>query len=604
VSRSAITATRKKKVNVAEAPREYRSFVECLYTVPAFQEHFAGPSYDSWRALSKAVFPDPRYPMTPAELELFRECTGRVLEPTTQATELWMRGGRRSGKDWWDAAVAVYLALVKKYKLKPGVVGRGVLLAVNQKQAQECYGYISQLIDANADWASQVVSRKSSTYEHVIKFTNGIQIEILATDKRSIRGRSFIFVLGSEGAWWWNEDHHQNPASEIIKAVRPAFAKIPSPLLVMSSSPHRPIGIMYDTEQANFGKDFLTIETTINGEKVQRDIANPTLFWGASTEKMWTPLDGSPFDPEMRLFLDIERAKDPQTYRVEYGAQYDSESSDFLPREVIEACIVAGRGGMPYTPGLRFVAAIDTAGGTGSASAALAIMVQVTLPNGRFGIALAALFEKRPPFDSSKMVQEFAGIVKSYGLTKIYGDGYSGDVFPSLFRAQGITYETDGDSATKLYQAIIPRFTGRQIQLLDPKTSDAVKRMVDQFVTLERKRGGERIDAPSGAQDDLSNAVALAAKHAFKPPQGVVVASVTITPHGPVVNEGKVILPGEAPKTFEKYDAENANMTETQRNAWKTGEVKPKDSKFKVDKKTGLGRFHTQDESYYDPRFD
>jgi hypothetical protein len=79
---------------------------------------FASPSWDSWRAFCRALY---GLPMPPAQLELFRRCTGRSDAPMRAASEAWVVCGRRSGKSRSASAVATYVAaLAPTTTLAPG----------------------------------------------------------------------------------------------------------------------------------------------------------------------------------------------------------------------------------------------------------------------------------------------------------------------------------------------------------------------------------------------------------------------------------------------------------------------------------------------------
>src|SRR5262252_2845992 len=64
-------------------------------------------SWQAWRALLAAVF---ALPMTDEHAALYRQHTGRQTSPTSPAREAWLVVGRRGGKSWTAALIAVFLA--------------------------------------------------------------------------------------------------------------------------------------------------------------------------------------------------------------------------------------------------------------------------------------------------------------------------------------------------------------------------------------------------------------------------------------------------------------------------------------------------------------
>jgi len=70
-------------------------------------------SWASWVVFLKALF---ALPMTKAELTLYRQCTGRQIPPDKPFREAWCPTGRRSGKSFIAALVAVFIACFFDYR--------------------------------------------------------------------------------------------------------------------------------------------------------------------------------------------------------------------------------------------------------------------------------------------------------------------------------------------------------------------------------------------------------------------------------------------------------------------------------------------------------
>lgn len=85
-------------------------------------------TWAAWIAFLCALF---GLPMTPEQLAIYRECTGRSDQPTEAAKEAWLVCGRRSGKSFTLALVAVFLAAFKDWRpyLGPGEVGTITVIA-------------------------------------------------------------------------------------------------------------------------------------------------------------------------------------------------------------------------------------------------------------------------------------------------------------------------------------------------------------------------------------------------------------------------------------------------------------------------------------------
>src|SRR5262245_41252158 len=114
------------------------SFAQDCLDPNVFGPWFSADSWSTWRVLAKAVFGEP---LTPTELETFRELTGRVEAPTEPAKEAWIIAGRRGGKDVVAAAIAVHIACIAadflgyRKHLTRGERGVVQILAVDRDQA-------------------------------------------------------------------------------------------------------------------------------------------------------------------------------------------------------------------------------------------------------------------------------------------------------------------------------------------------------------------------------------------------------------------------------------------------------------------------------------
>ena len=98
--------------------------------------------------------------------------------------------------------------------------------------------------------------------------------------------------------------------------------------------------------------------------------------------------------------------------------------------------------------------------------------------------------------------------------------------------------EISKSSKSEIYRDVMPLMTGRQIELPDKAVHPLMNRLIDQFVSLER-RSDNNIDAAANAPEDVANAVAGACVlAATKPRLGVSVGSACITPRGVIINEG------------------------------------------------------------------
>src|ERR1700690_2292196 len=81
-----------------------------------------------WRAFLAALF---GLGMSDAEADLYRQCTGRAAPPIAAFAEAWLICGRRAGKSFVLALIAVFLAAFRDYRpyLGPGERATIVVIA-------------------------------------------------------------------------------------------------------------------------------------------------------------------------------------------------------------------------------------------------------------------------------------------------------------------------------------------------------------------------------------------------------------------------------------------------------------------------------------------
>jgi hypothetical protein len=301
-----------------------------------------------------------------------------------------------------------------------------------------------------------------------------VVIEIATASFRATRGYSYAAVLADETAFWRDEES-ANPDVEIFAALRPGLSTIPGAILLNASSPYRKRGVLYSAFSKHFGK---------NESRV--------LVWKASTLEMNPSLD-----PQI-----VEEAyeDDPEAAAAEYGGDFRSDISDFIPRDVIAGCTMQGCFEIAPSRGNRYVAFIDPSGGTGADSMTLAIGHQ----DGDRAV-LDAVREIKPPFSPEAATVDFARLLKSYGICRVTGDRYAGEWPRERLRTQGIEYDLSSQPKSDIYRDCLPILNSGRALLLD------IPRLASQFCGLERRTsraGRDLIDHTPGDNDDVANAVA------------------------------------------------------------------------------------------------
>lgn len=435
-------------------------------------------TWASWMAFLAALF---ALPMTPVQFETYRQCTGRTRPPTVPSSEGWLLCGRRAGKSFVLALVAVFLAAFKDHRpyLAPGERATILIIAADRKQARVILRYVSAFLTRIPMLRVMIEKERAEAFD----LNNAVTIEVGTASFRTVRGYTFAAVLADELAFWATDDAAE-PDYAILDAVRPGMATIPGAMLLCASSPYARKGALHDAHKKHFGKD-----------------GDPILVWQAATLTM------NPTVPQS--VIDAAYERDPSNAAAEYGAQFRSDVETFVSREAVEACVELGTFERPPVSGIRYFAFVDPSGGT-SDSMTLAI----AHADADGAVIVDALRERPAPFSPEQVVEEFADTIRTYGLSRVRGDRYGGEFCREPFRRRGIQYELSEKPKSDLYRDMLPALNSGQVVLLDSN------RIVNQLCNLERRtaRGGrDSIDHAPGSHDDLANVIAGVVSLAAKP---------------------------------------------------------------------------------------
>ena len=410
--------------------------------------------------------------MTPDERAIFRKCTGRKDTPTRQMREIVLTIGRRGGKSRVLALIAVWLACFHDYRKYLDAGERGIVqvLAADRDQSRVILRYVKAFIN-RVSMLKRMVERET---QFGLDLNNSISIEITTSNFRSVRGRSIVAALCDEIAYWSSDNSGANPDAEVIAAIRPGMATIPTSMMLLASSPYSRRGVLFDMHRRYHNKEDPRV-----------------LSWQAATDVMNPSIDP---DVITQAYDD-----DPASAMAEYGAQFRSDVEAFVPREAIEA-VTSDERERPYLSEFRYHAFADPSGGSGQDSFTLAIG---HVENGVS--VLDVIRESKPPFSPKEIVEQYSKLLKDYGISKVTGDRYAGEFPREMFREHGINYEPSAKPKSQIYGEALPLINSKKCDLLDNV------RLMNQLVGLERRTarsGKDSIDHAPNGHDDVANAVA------------------------------------------------------------------------------------------------
>jgi hypothetical protein len=318
------------------------TILDAIADLQLFGAHFKDrTTWASWFAFLAALF---ALPMTNEQLAIYAKHTGRLTSPSEPLHEAWLICGRRAGKSFILALIAVYLATFRDWRahLGPGEVGTVMLIARDRRQARVLKRYTHGLLHAVE------MLRRQITHEDAegITLRNAVVIEIHTASFRSTRGYTIIAALLDELAFWPTDEHSSEPDTEVLAALRPGMATIPGAMLLCASSPYARKGELWNMHRRHFGKD-----------------GDPVLVWHAPTRAMNATVP--------QRVIDAAMDADPARANAEYMAVFRSDVEAFISREIVQACVSAQVYERAPLSSTSYKAFLDFAGGSGGDSMSL-----------------------------------------------------------------------------------------------------------------------------------------------------------------------------------------------------------------------------------------
>ncbi len=447
------------------------NIIEAVEDKALFGSLFKDPStWCNWRVFLKSVF---GLELTVEETETFKRLTARSVAPAGPFSEVFALVGRRGGKSFISALIAVFLACCRDWTpfLAPGEFGYVMVIASDRQQARVVLHYVKGILKLPVFKALVAVDNKWE-----IGLRNRIIIAIKTSDYRSLRGFTVCAAVLDELAFWTATG--ENPAQEILTALRPALATTPGSLLLGISTPYSRIGPLYESYHEKYGQEDPHV-----------------LVWRAPTRDM------NPTVPQD--VIDCALARDYTAARAEWLAEFRDDLEAFLSAAAIESAVVKGRTFIPPSSDIEYRAFVDPSGGRADS---FTMAIAHRTPEGR--IIVDNVLEKKPPFQPSNAVYEFSQTLGWYGINYVFGDRYAAEWVAQTFRSRGVTYWPSKLNKSEIYLEFEPLVAQGSVELPDND------RLVEQLKGLERRTrsgGKDSVDHFPGRHDDLANAAAGAA---------------------------------------------------------------------------------------------
>jgi hypothetical protein len=427
---------------------------------------FSAPSWRAWNGVEDCLFG-----VEPEDAAFVRRVTGRTTLPSAPVSELWAIVGRGGGKSRFVGRLACYFAAGREYRRVAGEHVYVGVFAPDRKQAKVTFAYIRGLLNSVPVLKALIVRETTDS----IELSNGIVVEVLTASTAAPRGRGYAVVIVEETAFLPVDENGADTDRELLRAVRPALARVPGSVLLVISSPYAMRGELYRTWKEKFGTDDPHVLV------LQADTATMNPSFSAR---------------------EIQRAyaEDPESAAAEYGGVFRADVADlFGPAlgEVVES------GVHERAPERHrdVVAHFDGATGSGEDDAALGIAWTDDTGVG----VLAAVRRWEPPFSPVSVVQEAADVLVRYGVSELQIDRFAPGLFADLFAAHGITCSVAERDTSATFLELLAYVNAGRVRLLNEPV------LLAQLRGLERRTrsgGRDAVGHRARGHDDVAAAAA------------------------------------------------------------------------------------------------
>ncbi len=345
--------------------------------------------------------------------------------------------GRRAGKSSTLSRLGAVELLYGQHVIPPGDVGVFAIVSTNKQEAAARLTTVTAILDA-------IGASYKPWGEHGVRIVGRrVGVRVYAASIKGVSGFTGIFVLCDEVAKWLDSETGANPATEVLRSIRPTMQTQPNARIVLSSSPMGMLDAHYDAYEA--GESALQVVATAPSW-----VANPTL-----TE------EGTRADEP-----------DERTHAREYGAipQGEAETSLILAMLLdramrrLPAHPVRGLDLAPV-PGHQYRAAMDPA----TRGNAWTLVVATRGHDGVRRVVLAREWRGSPsmPLDPRVVLAEVQTLIAPYGLRWAITDQAAVDHLRAMCPRGLYLVEQAWTSGLKAeaYEHVLRLLLGEQLEL-------------------------------------------------------------------------------------------------------------------------------------------
>lgn len=467
---------------------------------------------DSWQELSlpqqvvlKAIY---GLPLAGEELDIWSALNGGgvfdaygdlkainfpVPYDAVERSDVTLIIGRRGGKsEKLSSLLCAYEALCGGHKEYVGKRQLPYIMQVSQDLAtsKACLRqFILQHLESSPIGRKELGNLKDNVTAETIRLkTAMIQV---GPPTIKLRGQGIAVAAFDEVGVWASATDSANPDVEVARAVRPAQNQFPFKKLITTSTPWTEEGLLWQAELARREGRLAAKQLVLKAPTLL--MRNPRVIVGE---------------------VKAEQAKDPESFKREYLAEFAKSVSGFLSPTLLRAATLIGTKILPPDPRFagHYTATIDPAFRRDAFAFSIGCMV-----DGVYQLSYCEQWQgtKEAPISPLVALGAVARVCAAYGVRVVISDQYHLESLQEIAHSFGLTIEPcplTNEIKGKMWGDFQGLLSLGKLKLLDnPILLDQLGKM-DKILTpagnIQFKGGGNH--------DDLAMVVALNVHRAFQ----------------------------------------------------------------------------------------
>lgn len=404
-----------------------------------------------------------------------------------------------SGKTLLAAIIAIYCAITTNWKpyLRKTPFATALIMSHSREFSDEVLEVIKGLVEdspvlqilvnsAAKQTASALNVKTPWIVDGAVEYSK-VQIRVGAASSKTSRGIAACAILADEIAYWNLDENLKETDVKIIDAVSPAMKQFGDrAFFIKLSSPGIRQGVLYEEYKKSRGGDL-------------------TESYAVFKAPTWVM---NPIIPE-KEFADEVRLK-PDTFDVEYRANFADSLSNFISPENIEMARIKGVKFLPPADdkSVRYFAAIDAAF---KADRFTFSLVGVRENRVTQHVVMGWEGTRKAPVKASDVAIFIKNLTKNFPLAFIGADQYSFQPLKEIFDQHNLElkeYTFTPVFKKKIYFNLKKLVNSQQIDLLDHETQ---AKELKELIVEQTATGTIRIGHPAGGHDDYADALAISA---------------------------------------------------------------------------------------------